>query len=353
MENKLPAKNLDEQRYRVLIDNAPEAVIIFDIELERFIDANKAACTLLKFSREELLQLGPSDISLKLHQGVPSVDKITEYIQQALSGGNPAFEWIHLDRNGREIPCEVRLIRFPPYDQSIVRANVIDLTEKKKIEATLIENEERLKLALKTVGLGCFDWYPLKNQTHWDANMHDLFGLDPSNPIDRNIFFFQSIHPDDKEHLLARHTNMLIQGSDINNFESRFRIIRNGNIVHMNSYGVIMRNEAGEVQRITGTVQDVTERVLTNEQLKSQAKLLNQVSDAIITTDNDFVIRSWNKAAEKMYGWPATEAIGQPLRTIVPTQYINKTREEAIRLLLQEGTWNDEVIQKNKKGEEL
>jgi hypothetical protein len=46
MDNKLPAENLDEQRYRVLIDNAHEVVVIFDVELDRFIDANKAASSL-------------------------------------------------------------------------------------------------------------------------------------------------------------------------------------------------------------------------------------------------------------------------------------------------------------------
>jgi len=116
MRGKLPKANINEQRYRVLIDNAPEVVLIFDVESGRFIDANRAAIRLLKFTREELFQLGPSDISPTLYKGAAAADKAQEYILHALNGGNPAFEWVHIDRDGLEIPCEIRLIRFPPYD---------------------------------------------------------------------------------------------------------------------------------------------------------------------------------------------------------------------------------------------
>jgi len=146
MAAKLPAENLDEQRYRVLIDNAQEMVVIFDVELGQFIDANKAAIELLKYSREELLQLGPSDISPKLYKGRSASDKAKEYIQQALNGGNPSFEWIHVDRNEQEFPCEIRLIRFPPYDRDIVRASIIDLTEKRKQKAHLSQAKSGLSL---------------------------------------------------------------------------------------------------------------------------------------------------------------------------------------------------------------
>ncbi len=354
MGNKLPAKNLDEQRYRALIDNAQEVVIIFDAELDRFIDANKAASVLLKFSREELLQLSPSDISPKFYKGKSATDGAKEHIQQALNGGNPSFEWIHTDRNGRKISCEIRLIRFPPYDRSIVRASIIDLTEKQKTEAALIESEERLKLALKTAGLGYFDWYPEENQTHWDARMHELFGLDPSDPIDRNVFFFKSIHPEDKERIIGRYKNIFFPESDLNTFETKFRIIRDENIVHMAFSGVVMRTETGEIQRLIGTVQDVTARVLANEQLNNQATLLNKVSDAIILTDANYVIRSWNNAAERMYGWTEEDVIGQRLGAILPTQYINGDQQEKVTTtFFKKGVWNGEVIQKDKKGEEL
>lgn len=353
MGNELSAENLDEQRYRVLIDNAQEVVIIFDVELNQFIDANKAAIGLLKYSREELLQLGPLDISPEFYEGKPAAEKTKAYVQQALHGGNPSFEWIHIDRDGRKFPCEVRLIRFPPYDRAIVRASVVDLTEKKKIEAALIESEERLKLALQTAGLGCYDWYPKDNQVHWDDAMHHLFGLDPTSLVDRNTYFFQCLHPDEIEQITQDYSNLLSPKSDRNSFQTKLRIIIHEQTHHVIASGVVIRSETGEVQRLVGTIQNITDRVLTNEQLKKQATLLNKVSDAIITTDTSFNVLSWNRGAEKMYGWTEEEVIGQSMINFLPSRYINGNEEEATIALLSQGTWNGEVVQKNKAGEEL
>ena len=67
----------------------------------------------------------------------------------------------------------------------------------------------------------------------------------------------------------------------------------------------------GRVVRIYGAVREITERKLAEEALRYQATLLKSVSDAVITTDLDFVVQSWNSAAEALYGWPAEEAIGK------------------------------------------
>jgi PAS domain S-box-containing protein len=339
MGDKLPMANINEQRYRVLIDNAPEVVLIFDVESGRFIDANRAAIVLLKFSLEELLQFGPSDISPVYYQGVSAEDKAQEYIQSALNGGNPAFEWIHIDRNGQEIPCEIRLIRFPPYDKAIVRASIIDLTDKKKMEADLAEREERLKLALRATGLGCYDWHPQENQIHWDKGMHELFGLDPSDPIDRNEFFFQCLHPDDVERLQKDFQIAMDPNSGQLNVDSEYRIIRNGNVVHLSSIGVVIRKENGEVQRIIGTVKDITERIVTQKALQeSEARyksLVQHFPNGVVSLfDQDLRYTLIDGERKSMLGNDPENLIGKRLRDIYPKE-IYERDEPAQQLALQ------------------
>ena len=41
----------NEERYRALVENAPEAIIVFDVDNNRFVDANDKACTLFNLSR--------------------------------------------------------------------------------------------------------------------------------------------------------------------------------------------------------------------------------------------------------------------------------------------------------------
>lgn len=140
---------LDEQRYRVLIDNAPEPVCIFDTETGKFIDFNDNALQLFALPREEMLLKGPTDLSPEFVFGQNAVATCKRFVGEALDGSNPAFEWILLDSTGREIPCQIRLVRFPPYDQNLVRASVIDLSEKKRIEAALQISNERYRSAIE------------------------------------------------------------------------------------------------------------------------------------------------------------------------------------------------------------
>lgn len=341
MGDKTPSASVDEQRYRVLIDNAPEGVMIFDVDSNRFIEANQAAIDLLQFSREELLQLSISDINPPSQESeTQSLDQARVYIQQALNGGNPSFEWVHMNRDGHEIPCEIRLIRFPPYDRSIVRASVIDLTDKKRIEQALAESEERLKVALKTAGLGCYDWYPQTNRVHWDAKMYDLFGLSPSDPINRSEFFFQCLHPEDRASIQQRFQDIMHPESKQLTFDAEYRIIRDGNIFHMVFTGVFIRAENGEVQRLIGTVQDVTERRQTELALRaSEARYKSLVQHfpsgviALFDQNLQYTLVDGERVNHLGLNLYSADIIGKGLRDLFPEDIYEK-HESAQRAAL-------------------
>ncbi|MGB5247008.1 MAG: EAL domain-containing protein, partial [Woeseia sp.] len=56
------------------------------------------------------------------------------YVDRALSGDHPTFEWLHRDSNGREIPCEVRFSRLPASERRLIRVSITDITERKRNE---------------------------------------------------------------------------------------------------------------------------------------------------------------------------------------------------------------------------
>jgi two-component system sensor histidine kinase/response regulator len=83
------------------------------------------------------------------------------------------------------------------------------------------------------------------------------------------------------------------------------------------------------------------------------ADLLESVSDAIIFTDLNFIIKSWNKAAETIYGWRADEVIGKPTQEILSIVYLPGQREEIVRQFDEQGSWKGELPQKRKDGTTL
>lgn len=82
--------------------------------------------------------------------------------------------------------------------------------------------------------------------------------------------------------------------------------------------------------------------------------LVESVSDAIISTDANFAITSWNNAATMMYGWQHDEVIGKRTFSTLETVYPeNTTMEDAARQLEEQGSWTGEVVQKRKNGDQI
>src|SRR5882672_427244 len=133
-----------EARYRALVENSPEAIVVLDVDQDRFVDANENAARLFKLTRDELLRVGPRAISPELQSdGLPSFGLQRGYVDRALKGGRPVFEWLHRDSAGAEIPCEVRFIRLPSSQHRLIRASVIDIAARRHAD-TLAYGERRV-----------------------------------------------------------------------------------------------------------------------------------------------------------------------------------------------------------------
>ena len=109
----------------------------------------------------------------------------------------------------------------------------------------------------------------------------------------------------------------------------------------------------GQVIGVLSSVEDITDKLQAETQLRYQAQVMDQVSDAIISADLQFNIRSWNKAAEKLYGYTAEETIGRPVSEFIETEYLNYAPGEGTRILMTTGKFNDRAIQRTKNGREL
>ncbi|MBK8434738.1 MAG: PAS domain S-box protein [Chloroflexi bacterium] len=130
-------------------------------------------------------------------------------------------------------------------------------------------------------------------------------------------------------------------------------ITADGRVITCSWQNTPLRNEQGQVIGVLSNVTDITEQVQAETQLRYQAQVMDQVSDAIISADLGFNIRSWNKAAERLYGYTAEETIGRNVSEFIETIYLNYAPGEGTRILLSTGQFNDRAIQRTKNGREL
>ena len=124
-----------ESRARTLVENAPEAIVVFDGVTGRFEECNPNAVKLYGLSREELIGRHPAELSPMFQpDGRASLESTREKIQQALDGQTPVFEWMHRHSSGRLVPCEVRLVRLHAEGKHLIRGSVIDNTDRRRRE---------------------------------------------------------------------------------------------------------------------------------------------------------------------------------------------------------------------------
>ena len=137
----------NEARYRALVENAPEAIVVFDVGNNRFTDANENACQLFNLARKRLLSVGPEAISPKMQpDGTPSFGIRRGYIERALNGEHPIFEWMHKDALGNEIPCEVRFSRLPDEERKLIRVSITDIKERKRNDEIFFAQNKILEM---------------------------------------------------------------------------------------------------------------------------------------------------------------------------------------------------------------
>jgi PAS domain S-box-containing protein len=142
------------ERYRALVEHAPEAIMVLDVEQDRFVDANAHAEQLFGFSRERLLQMGPLDFCPE-HQANDrkSCEVVEAEHRKVLEGGTAVFEFTHVDANGREITCQTRLSRLPAAGRQLIRTTVTDITELKELQEKVRHAEKLAAVGVLAAGV--------------------------------------------------------------------------------------------------------------------------------------------------------------------------------------------------------
>ena len=129
-----------EERFRTLVEHAPEAIVVVDVDADKFIDANENALKLTGLSKEELFKLDPVAISPAVQpDGRPSIASAAEKIERVMQGEALVFEWMHQRSDGTPVPCEVRLVRLPAANRRLLRGSITDITQRLRAEKTLRE----------------------------------------------------------------------------------------------------------------------------------------------------------------------------------------------------------------------
>jgi len=101
------------------------------------------------------------------------------------------------------------------------------------------------------------------------------------------------------------------------------------------------------------SILDVTYRRRTEAQTRYLDLLLATVNDAVVASDDKFILTGWNAAAESTYGRLAEEVLGQPDALVFRTDFVGVARAEAIKRLLDTGRFHGELTHRRADGKRI
>ena len=121
-----------------LIEQAPDAIILYDFDLKHYVDCNAAALTLLKCTRAELLSVGPQQLLPPEYLQNRTLDEVLTETLHKVQGGRQHFaERMIRNFQGETISCEARFASIPDQHRTLIRMSLMDIGQRKQAETAL------------------------------------------------------------------------------------------------------------------------------------------------------------------------------------------------------------------------
>ena len=310
-----------ETRFKTLFEKAPEAIVVIDAETVKFVNANIAASRLFEFTREELIGLGPLDISPPVQpNGRASKELVPEKIQELLSENPEPFEWVHKNASGKEFLCEIHHAKLTITGRKLYSGIVIDITERRKAETKIKQFQHIIESTNNPIGLVDRNFlYRYANESYSRAlnkPIREIIGHSVPELLGQNFF----------ETVMKNHYERCFTGENIS-YQAWFELPGWGRR-YMDVRYYPFREPDGKVSAVVTNVHDITEikqleMELVDSEERFRAFMDNNPAVVYIKDENDRHIYG-NPAAFTSVELKPEEFFGSTTRDLWPPQIAEK-----------------------------
>jgi PAS domain S-box-containing protein len=249
--------------------DAPEVMLLALDTEGRVTLANRYACSLLGWTRDDLIGRDWFDCCLPAR----TRDEVRVRLRDRLNGDQSVAENPVLTRSGTE-----RLIEWHNTVQRNDAGQVTgtfssgtDVTERNRAVEALRTAEERMRFALQSANVGIWDMDYGSGVLRWSETLEAQHGLEPGTFGGTSEAFVERVHPDDRGLLLGTLELAAVSGAD---FTSQYRSMwPDGTVRWLSGAGRVHLGEDARPVRGVGISLDVTERRVLEEQYQQAQKM--------------------------------------------------------------------------------
>lgn len=253
----------ERQSYRNLFGFSQEGYFITDRKgLIR--EVNAMGCSMLGIPEKDVVGK-PLDSYIDVKERPVFLAHISNLLK---SGNFHQWETVLLRHPDQKMNVLIKISPIHNFQDHIVGLNwlIRDITKHQEIEERLKRNTGQLKEAQQIGHVGSWEWDVKQNEVTWSDEMYRIYGLEPQSVKITYEGFLERVHADDQ---------VRVRSVIGNSFDTRqpysfdHRIVQtDGTIRHLHSQGVLLLDQDGEVVRMLGTGQDVTDQKHVEEELR-------------------------------------------------------------------------------------
>lgn len=330
-------------KHKIIFNNINDVVSLHKIDdngLGRIIEINDRAVELFGYSKSELLLLSPFNIIENIND-----EEKEKYFLELKDKGFISFEAIHKRKDGRLINCEVNAKLFNQDDGDYLAVVIRDITERKKSEEKLKEQEKQYRLIANNITDAIWLMDFEGNLTWVSPSAKEVYKYDFSDLDNLNIkqFLTEESYQQAMDILKLRIIKEKQGIKTKNNLTEQIHIKGNGEKFWVEIFSNALRDDDGNIIGVIGVSRDITERKYIQDKLIESEKqfrtLFNSINDPVFLHKEDEgpfgKFTEVNNSAIERYGYTKEEFLN-----LSPADITKETDEEIERI-----NKNHEIIQ--------
>lgn len=345
-ENVTDRKRIDlalresEQRFRAIFDTTPQCVKVVDAD-GKVLQMNASGLAMIAAPSLDALA-GKTVHDLVAPEFRESYRRFNERI---CSGEKGSLEFDIIDFLGRRHHMETYAAPLPTSDGRIFQLAIAhDVTERRRAErarlllAAIIDSSDDAIISKDLNGV----------ITSWNRSAQRLFGYTPEEAVGKTVA--ELLIPPDRQQeepeILAR----LRRGERVDHFETARRC-KDGTLIDLSLTISPVKDARGRVIGASKIARDITDRKRGDRAALLLSAIVESSDDAIISKDLNGVVTSWNKSAQRLFGYTAEEAIGRTIaELLIPEDRQSEEPEILGKLARGERVDHFETIRRCKNG---